>query len=235
MRVLGGAGLQHDRELRLADAEGRDVNGKLLGEKILRLRSEFDLAYHELTVRDGSSTLQARLPAQQARAEQWFSERLGMPIRIEQNASGGFPDDVAASGPTLVSRATLEAVAGWFGLDLEETRRRFRANLEIEGAPAFWEDRLFGADGLTRQFSMGEVLLEGVNPCARCTVPSRDSRSGALAPPGFAKLFAEKRRATLPEWAEPSRFDHFYKLAVNTRIPDSENGKLLHVGDEIRL
>ncbi|MBI1358441.1 MAG: MOSC domain-containing protein [Acidobacteria bacterium] len=233
-RVLGGAGLEHDREFRLADAEGRAVNGKLLGEKILRLRSRFDFAFSELSVQNGRSSLEARLPGQARQAERWFSEQFGAPVHLEHRRAG-FPDDTDASGPTLVSRATLETVAEWFALELEETRRRFRSNLEIEGVPAFWEDRLFGPAGRTVPFTVGDVCLEGVNPCARCTVPTRNSRTGAPEPPGFAKLFAEKRRATLPDWAEPSRFDHFFRLTLNTRIPDSENGKVLQIGDEIRL
>ena len=230
--VMGGGGLRHDREFRLADSQGRALNGKLLGEKLLQLRSDFDFAFGELTVRSGDAVLQALLPRQAAKAEAWFSEHLGVAATLEQDPILGFPDDTAASGPTLISRATLEEVGGWFGLDLVETRRRFRANLEIDGVPAFWEDRLFGETG-PHLFRIGGVQLEGVNPCARCAVPSRDSRLGRLVPPGFAKIFAERRRATLPDWAPAARFDHYYRLAVNTRIPESENGKVLNVGDEI--
>jgi uncharacterized protein len=234
VRVIGGGGLERDREFQLVDPAGEPHNGKSLGEKLMRLRSDFDLAYGELTVRNGASSLRARLPQEKVKAEAWFSEALGRPAVIQQDSHAGFPDDVEAAGPTLVSRATLETVADWFDLDLEETRRRFRANLEIDGTPAFWEDQLFGADA-PRPFSIGEVRFEGVNPCARCAVPTRDSRTGKLSPPGFAKIFAERRRASLPAWAEASRFDHYYRLMVNTRIPESENGKLLTIGDEIRL
>jgi hypothetical protein len=46
-------------------------------------------------------------------------------------------------------------------------------------------------------------------------------------------VFAEKRREALPAWAEPGRFDHYYRLAVNTRIPESEAGKVLKIGDSV--
>ena len=78
------------------------------------------------------------------------------------------------------------------------------------------------------------MRLEAVNPCARCAVPGRDSRTGLVENSEFAKVFAEKRRKSLPEWAEPARFDHFYRLAVNTRIPPSEDGKKIAVGDVCR-
>lgn len=233
-RVIGGGGLEHDREFRLTDEKGRTLNGKLLGEKIIQLRSEFDFAFSELTVRQGDSTLRARLPQEKAAAEAWFSERFGQTSILQQDSNLGFPDDSEASGPTLISRATLEEVAGWFDLDLEETRRRFRANLEVDGTPAFWEDRLFGESEPNR-FRIGDVEMEGVNPCARCAVPTRDSISGRATPARFAKIFGDRRRASLPEWAAKARFDHTYRLAVNTRIPESENGKVLTIGDEIRL
>jgi len=233
-RVVGGGGLVHDREFRLAGDDGAPLNGKRMGAQILSLRAEFDLAFGEMTVRNGASTLRARLPEDKIAIEAWFSEQLGFTAHLEQDSRLGFPDDTAASGPTVVSRATLEEVAGWFGLGLEETRRRFRANLEIDGVPAFWEDQLFGASS-PRRFRIGDVQLQGVNPCARCAVPSRDSRSGRVTPAGFARIFGDKRRRSLPQWAEASRFDHYYRLTVNTYIPESENGKLLTVGDEIRL
>lgn len=51
-------------------------------------------------------------------------------------------------GPSVVSTATVETIASWFdGTRVESPRRRFRANFEISGVPAFWEDRLVG-DGV---------------------------------------------------------------------------------------
>ena len=114
-------------------------------------------------------------------------------------------------------------------------RRRLRANIEIEGVPAFWEDQLF-AEQQTEfvQFQVGAVLFEGINPCQRCVVPTRDSLIGKVYPE-FQKIFLKKRKETLPEWAPLSRFDHFFRLSVNTRIPESEAGKILQVGDEVKI
>jgi len=154
------------------------------------------------------------------------------------------------------STASLEKICAWFPeLTLQSARRRFRTTLEIEAArsagapdelPAFWEDRLYangerGVDpdpiGVTKdavRFRIGEVAFEGSNPCARCTVPSRDPKTGA-AIEGFQKRFSELRGAELPPWAPNSRFDHFYRFAVNTRVPPSEAGKILRLGDPFTI
>jgi hypothetical protein len=166
----------------------------------------------------------------------WFSGRLGDRVGIARDEAGGFPDDTGAHGPTVISAATLREVASWFpGMDVDEARRRFRANLEIDGVPAFWEDGLYGADRETARFRIGDVAFEGVNPCARCTVPSRDSRTGVIHESGFAQIFAKRRAKTLPEWARRGRFDHFYRLSVNTRIAASQAGRTLQRMDAVSL
>ncbi len=111
-------------------------------------------------------------------------------------------------------------------------RQRLRANIEIGGVPAFWEDQLFADADEIVQFKIGEVLFEGINPCQRCIVPTRNSRTGESYP-NFQKLFSQKREETLPSWVNLSRFNHFYRLSVNTKIPASEAGKMVQVGDEI--
>lgn len=202
VRVVTNGALEHDREWAIADAQGRFLNGKRTRE-IHRLRG-FDADF---------------LASGAAEAGQSLSRILGEPVTLVRNSEGGFPDDTDSPGPTLVSRASIETVAGWFGWDAESTRRRFRANLEIDGVPAFWEDRLYG--GALR---IGDVLLEAVNPCQRCVVPSRDPANGEEHA-RFQREFAELRKAHLPSWADPARFNHYYRFAVNTRIPQSEWGK----------
>jgi MOSC domain-containing protein len=78
------------------------------------------------------------------------------------------------------------------------------------------------------------VHFEGSNPCARCPVPPRNPHTSAEFP-GFQKRFTEQRRATLPSWSPLERFDHFYRMATNTRVAPSEVGKTLRVGDSVVL
>ena len=63
-------------------------------------------------------------------------------------------------------------------------------------------------------------------------VPTRDAISGVTTAQ-FQKTFVVKRKAEFPTWAPASRFNHFYRLAVNTRIAPSEAGKRLRVGNEM--
>jgi len=226
--------LRHDREYCLLDEDGKAVNTKRVGEALARIRAEVDFGFGEITLREGGCEQVFHLNRDRAAIEDWFSRRLGLKVTLAHDPENGFPDDTDASGPTVVSTASLAEVASWFpGISLEEMRRRVRANLEVDGVPPFWEDRLYGPEGDAKPFRIGEVLFEGVKPCARCAVPSRDSYTGRIERPDFAKIFAEKRQETLPAWAERSRFNHFYRLAVNTRIPPSEAGKLLRTLDEV--
>jgi hypothetical protein len=233
--VLRNAGLRHDREFCLLDADGAPLNTKRLGAALLGIRSEVNFGFGEITLHNGSSEQTFSLERGQSEIERWFCAHLGRGVKFARDSERGFPDDSDASGPTLISTATLAEVGSWFGLEIDEARRRFRANLEISGVPAFWEDRLYGPKAGTVRFHIGEVAMEGVNPCARCAVPSHDSRGGEIPEPQFARIFAEKRRATLPEWAHKTRFDHYYRLSVNTRIPETEAGKDLQLGDELDL
>jgi uncharacterized protein YcbX len=154
---------------------------------------------------------------------------------LRENSTSGYPDDTESPGPTIISAATLAAVASWFpDLNVDEARRRFRANLEINSPDSFWEDRLAGETGAVVPFQIGDVRMLGVNPCQRCAVPSRSSETGEVSS-GFAKKFAEYREAALPAWSPRSRFNHYYRLAINTRVPAAEAGKWLRTGDFLRL
>lgn len=236
LRINGGAGLLVDREYRFVDDGGRVVNSKRCGATLIPIRSQYDIAADELTLEAEGASVHAVLSVAPAPVEAWLSRRLGFNVHVERNAERGFPDDEEASGPTVVSESTLETVASWFpSKSVEEIRRRFRANLEIAGVPAFWEDKLLGSEGETHLFKIGPVRFEAVNPCARCVVPSLDSHSGEAPDPDFAKRFARLRAETLPEGVEPSLFDHFYRLSVNTRVPAAEDGKILSVGDPVAV
>lgn len=264
-RIGPNGGLELDRAWALYSSDGRWVNGKRTPAMHL-IRSEYapDLSAVTLSIPGDRRNIPAMtfaFPGDTDGAALWFSTYFEQNIVVHY-AREGFPDDGLASGPTIVSTESLEAVCGWFpGLPIEEARRRFRTTLEIAGGvasggdgslsrseagahaasgsngklPAFWEDQLFGEDD-TRvvRFRIGEVAFEGSNPCARCPVPSRDSYTGA-AIEGFQKRFSELRQAQLPAWAPVARFDHFYRLATNTRVPSTEQGKTLRVGDALSL
>ena len=117
---------------------------------------------------------------------------------------------------------------------MSEVRNRFRANIEIDAPEPFWEDRLFELEEHYVPFKIGNITFAGLNPCQRCIVPTRDSATGASTD-SFTKTFIENRKRTLPDWAEESRFDHFYKLSVNTKIIQAEKDSVIKLGDELTL
>jgi uncharacterized protein YcbX len=235
--VLPSGALQSDREWAIFDEAGRFVNGKR-NAKVHLLRSHFDLQARTVSLKVQDTTTQQvfHLDKQRQELEAWLSEFFGFDVTLQQNTVMGFPDDTESPGPTVISTATIAEIASWFpGVTVEEMRRRLRMNIEVDGVSAFWEDRLFSEEiGDIVPFRVGDVQFHGVNPCQRCVVPSRDSLTGE-AYPNFQKIFISKRKETLPAWAAASRFNHFYRLSVNTRIPASEEGKKVQVGDEIKL
>ncbi len=166
----------------------------------------------------------------------WVGEYVGYAVELVANSNGGFPDDRAAPGPTVVSQATLETVASWFDgvADAREMRRRLRPNVVLEDCPPFFEDRLFADHGEGVRFTIGGVDLVGVNPCQRCVVPSRDPDSGVEID-GFRETFVTKRRESLPEWTESDRFDHDFRLMVNTVVPERSWGSTVAVGDAVAI
>jgi len=234
--VLKSGALQHDREFAIFDEQGRFVNGKR-NPKVHLLRSSFDAVAGTVSLQvEGINQKQVfQIFEEREKLEAWLSKYFGFPIKFVQNSLTGFPDDTNASGPTVISTGTLKEVSSWFpGLSVDEMRLRMRANIEIGGVPPFWEDQLFTEAGNVVQFQVGDVLFEGVNPCQRCVVPTRDALTGD-AYPNFQKIFVARRKETLPTWVTPKRFNHFFRLSVNTRIPESETGKILQVGDDVKI
>lgn len=233
--IRSSGGLLGDRELAIFDAGGRIVNGKR-DARVHALRASYDLAARVISLGiNGSTPREFHLDTRRLGLEALLSEYFGFPVHLRHDDRRGFPDDPMYFGPTIVCTETLSEVVTWFpGLELDSVRRRFRANLEVNGAVPFWEDRLVADAERPIAFTIGDVRLEGMEPWPRCAVPTRDPLTG-VADPTFQKAFAERRRATLPAWAPASRFDHFYRLCVGTRVPSSEVGKVLHVEDRINL
>jgi uncharacterized protein len=231
--VLPSGALKGDREFAIIDNAGRFVNGKR-NAKVHHLRSTFDLDARMVTlwVQGNRDRMMFDLDLDRPAMGEWLSAYFEQPVHIAQNLDMGFPDDTDSPGPTIISTATISEIALWFPpLTDRQVQRRLRTNLELDAELPFWEDRLFATAGDSIRFQLGDVTFEGINPCQRCVVPTRDPETGDVYG-DFQKVFARKRDETLPEWTERSRFNHFYRLAINTRIPSAEAGKKLIVGAE---
>jgi uncharacterized protein YcbX len=233
--ITPGGILEGDRIYALFDAEGKYVNAKRT-PRIQLLRAEFDSSYENVLLSlPGNGGPRRFSLIEPAELNAWLGEFFGFPIFLKKEATSGFPDDRAAPGPTIVSEASLGEVATWYpGLSIQSARRRFRTNLELSGTEPFGEDRLFGLPEEKKPFRVGDVRFLGHNPCQRCVVPTRDPDSSEPIQ-NFQKTFMEMRRKTLPPWSQPLRFNHYYRFAINTSIPESETGRVLRVGDEVRL
>jgi uncharacterized protein len=239
-KISSGGTLEFDRRWAIVDEKGKVVNAKRTA-KIQQLRSQFnffDLNRRlKISLQTGNNSIIYTfcLTTELSELALWLSSFFGFPVSLIENTVVGFPDDLKAYGPTIVSTATLEKVCSWFPeLNLVEVRQRFRTNLEISDVPAFWEDCLFGAPGTVAKFQLGNIQLHGINPCQRCIVPTRNSLTGEISPK-FQQIFSQQRQQTLAakvnDWSGLMRFNHFYRLAVNTQIPLIEAGKFLNTGD----
>ncbi len=236
-----------DPEAASVGSGGGYVNGKS-EPAIQRLRASYELAGPadatptavtlERPAREGvrADERTFALPEEGEALAAWVGEYLGYEVDLVRDPTSGFPDDRAAPGPTVISTGTLETVASWFDgiADATEARRRFRPNVVLGGCPPFFEDRLFDDHGTGIRFSIGGADLVGVNPCQRCVVPSRHPDTAAEID-GFRETFLRKRRETLPEWTESDRFDHDFRLMVNTVVPEESWESVVAVGDAVEI
>ncbi|WP_436926649.1 MOSC domain-containing protein [Halosimplex amylolyticum] len=230
--ILDGGTLRHDREFALFDADGEVLNGKRT-DRVHDLATEFDPGSGRLAVEtpDGE-TREFDLDAEREPAAAWFGDFFDADLELRRDDSLGYVDR-REMGPSVVSTATLETVASWYdGMTVDGARRRLRANVEISGVPAFWEDRFVGVDAPA--FEVDDVRFEGVTPCGRCVVPQRDPDTGEPTPE-FRERFVQKREETFPEWADRDAFDHYYTLMVIGRVPEGDRGGTLRVGDEVAV
>ena len=266
-RVLPSGGLENDRRWQLMDMDGRVMNAKR-SPLFHAIRAVFDLADEATRAAvpgaanqvalavDPEALRAAAVPGVERLASlaaetfplvpgpdgpcDWLAEALGERLLLLERRDGGFPDDREAPGPTLVATASLEDVGRWFGLGLAEARRRFRANLEVGGCDAFWEDSLasparpgphpslldlppdVAADPYadlpvpeSREFTVGPARFRATNVCRRCVVPSRDSRTGAVTT-HFRDVFEAWRRRGLRPDVDASAWGSLYRLGLNT-------------------
>ncbi|MDR3710062.1 MAG: MOSC N-terminal beta barrel domain-containing protein [Capsulimonadaceae bacterium] len=231
-----GGGLAGDRTIAIVDEAGAYVNGKRHAA-VHGLRASVDFAAGTVSLarRGGESARVFAFPREQAAIEEWLSGYFGFAVHLVSDEDNGYPDDRQSTGPTVLAEATLGEVARWFpGLSVPDLILRFRPNIIISGTEAFWDDRLYGASGEVVRFRIGDAVIEGTNPCQRCVVPPRDPHT-AESWPDFSTTFRARREDTLPPWANRERFNHFYRLAVNTRTPADQVGKTIRVGDEVTI
>lgn len=233
---VGRGGLLHDREYAILNSNGKYINGKST-PLVHSLRSKLDFENEVISFREETESTWNDFHLQKERKaiDDHLSAFFKTPVTLSQNREGRYMDIPDIAGLTILSTESLEAVADWFdGMDIEETRKRFRATIEISGVPAFWEDKLFTEEGTAIEYKIGEVTCLGVSPRARCVVPSRHPQTAEIIH-AFPKTFAKHRAANLPPWSTLEDYGHSYYLTVNCYIPPVEFGKRIETGDEVRI
>jgi uncharacterized protein len=234
--IGNGGCLVHDREYAIVDTNGKFVKGKN-SDLIYLLRSEIDFETEKISFRhEAEETWNSfHLQNDKQAINEFLSTFFKKPVTLIRNTEGEFLDIPVQSGVTVLSNASLKTVGTWFNdMDLEETRKRFRATIEITGAPAFWEDKLFLGEGTAIEFKIGEVTLYGISPRARCSVPTHHPQTGEIIH-GFPKIFSQQRTASLPQWSTLEDYGHGYYLSVDCYIPPTEFGKWIAVGNELTI
>lgn len=231
--IAAGGCLAGDREFALFDSGGRVLNAKRLGSAILAIRSRHSARTGMLCLAAGTERAEFDLAAESDAVGSWLERALGREAVLRRNKESGFPDDELASGPTVVGTASLELLAGHFGLPCEEVRRRFRANLELEGLEPFEEDLLYGPPGRPRRFRIGQVEFLGTNPCRRCVVPTLDSRGSVESGSLSLQSLAEFRRRSARAGSHLAAYPGWHRFAVNTRPAEGQAGLRLRVGDAL--
>ena len=235
-QIGNGGSLHHDREYAIKDGNNKFVNGKSNAlVHLLRMNIDFEKEIISFRHQDETNWHAFHLQQDKAAIDDYLSTFFKMPVSLHKNTAGRFLDIPDISGMTIVSTASLQTVSGWFNdLDLDETRKRFRATLEIADVPAFWEDWLFFDEAMPVEFKIGNITIMGMSPRARCVVPTRHPETGEVIH-AFQKSFAQHRTADLPQGSTLPNYGHGYFLSVDCLIPQSEFGKWIAIGDEVKV
>lgn len=233
---VGVHSLRLDREFAMVTQDERYMNSKRTG-RVNELKATYDLKNFMvfLSARSGGPVDSFHLINDRIKLEEYLSIFFGEPLSLVQNKQGQLMDIPTASSATIVSEASLESLHREFAdRTLEDIRLRFRSTLELTGVDAFWEESLVSEPGVGIRFQIGAVEMIGISPRARCNVPPRNPLTG-ITDKTFVKRMMQSRGNSLPEGSHLPEYGNLYHLAINTYIPYTENGKRLHVGDELKL
>lgn len=233
---VGVHALRYDREFAMITQDERYMNSKRTG-RVSELKAEYDLPNYMvyLSPRMGGPAHAFHLINQKQKLESYLKDFFGEPISLIQNKEGQLMDIPTASSVTIVSEASLHSLQQEFSdRTLEDIRLRFRATIELVGVDPYWEETLVGEPGIGTRIQVGEVEMIGVSPRARCNVPPRDPLTG-ITDKTFVKRMLKSREKTLPPNSHIPAYGSLYHLTINTYLPETQKGKWLRVGDELKI
>ncbi|MEG4071631.1 MOSC N-terminal beta barrel domain-containing protein [Microcoleus sp. Pol14C2] len=233
--ILASGALEGDRSFAICDAAGELVNSKHnSGVCFLRLSFDIKKRIAGLKIQGTEQEIFFHVDRERLGIESWLSNYFGFSVKLIENLLTGFPDNLAAPGPTIISTETIAEVASWFPrVCVNEMRHSLRANIEIGDVPAFWEDQLFSQSDEIVRFKIGTVILEGINPGQACLL-SMQNYAAKEAYPNFKKILAAKHNEIMPDLVK-RHLNHISRLIVNTRVPPQSAEKIVHIGDEVQI
>jgi uncharacterized protein len=114
VQIAPGGALAFDRRWAIVDEQGKVVNAKRTA-KIQTLWSQFDLDRGLISLRAHADLPEwtFSLVEDSIDLTSWLSQFFDFPVSIIENAVNGFPDDLDAYVPTIISPATLVAICDW--------------------------------------------------------------------------------------------------------------------------
>tara|TARA_R110002096_G_scaffold413811_1_gene614738 strand:+ start:11386 stop:12192 length:807 start_codon:yes stop_codon:yes gene_type:complete len=233
---VGIRSLLYDREFAMVTKDWRYVNGKRTG-RVNELKTEFDLSKGiiKLTNRNKMDWQEFELREKNDKLEAYLEDFFETKISVLQRTEGEFMDMPGTSSVTIVSDETLKSLHKDLNdKSLDTLRLRFRANIELSGVPAYWEENLFAGSGKAVHFKIGDVEMIGISPRARCNVPPRNPLTGETDK-SFVKKMIRSREENLPKGSLVPNYGSLYHLTVNTYVPDNQKGKTLFLGDEVEV
>jgi len=233
---IGIRSLKHDRTFAMLANDGRFINGKRTG-RVNQLKTEYDLEENliHLTPRSGGATNTFELKEGNKKLNEYLELFFEMKLNLLHRTKGELMDIPGTSSVTVVSEASLQSLQNDFSdKTLEDIRLRFRTNIEISGVDAYWEENLFSTPGIGMKFLVGDVEMVGVSPRARCNVPPRNPLTGETDKT-FVKKMIASRNNSLPEESKLPLYGNSYHLTVNTYVPESQQGKVIKLGDPVRI
>ena len=147
-------------------------------QRLASLRSRFEDETHVLTIRrDGAVVAQASLATADGRAaiEGFFAENFAAELKGPPKlliSSGHSFSDVAKKVVSIINLASARAIENMIGGAVHPLR--FRANLYLEGWPAWHEAKLVG-----QTLAIGQAQLKLIKPITRCAATNVDPETAA--------------------------------------------------------
>ncbi|MHB8587987.1 MAG: MOSC domain-containing protein [Candidatus Dormibacteraceae bacterium] len=166
--AVAETGLEGDRRWALVDGSPNRAG------KFLTIREdELMLTYHARMAGDAVEVVTpgGEVVEMDGRLVSQLAAESSRPLTLREQAGANFDD----SPVLLVNVATIASFGAEVGMELD--RRRFRANLYVDGFAPEEEVEWIG-----RRVVVGEVELEVVSRCERCVVITRDPDTTAATP-----------------------------------------------------